>query len=78
LSEQLVLVAVRQEPEGAVVEVPPGFDPSAIRLIGNVRGSPPFKGVLKHHGWRVAEIKMSSPPSGQDLRVVAPAEVEVR
>ena len=32
--------------------VPRGFDPSEIRLIGEAKGEPPFKGTLRHHGWR--------------------------
>jgi hypothetical protein len=54
-----------------------GFDPSAIRLTGNVTGAPPFKGTLEHHGWRVTKIKVQKPPEGQDAFVVAPAEVEL-
>ena len=54
-----------------------GFDPSAIRLTGNVTGQPPFRGVLKHHGWRVKDFTLAKPPEGQDEFVVAPAEVEL-
>lgn len=78
LSEHVKLAPVRTEPEGSVVDVPVGFDPAAIRLIGNVRGEPPFKGALKHHGWKVAELNLPALPAGQDPRIVAPAEVEVR
>jgi hypothetical protein len=54
---------------------PAGFDPSAIRLTGNVTGEPPFKGTLQHHGWRVKEIKLGPVPEGQDEFVLAQAEV---
>ena len=63
--------------EGENVEVPKGFDPSAIRLTGNVTGEPPFKGTLQHHGWRVKEVKLQKPAEGQDGFVVQPAEVEL-
>ena len=78
LGEYLTLQSIRSEPEGATVEVPAGFDPGAIRLIGNVRGEPPFKGSLKHHGWQVADVRLSPVPAGQNPLIVAPAEVEVR
>ncbi len=39
------------------------FDPSAIRLIGNVNGSPPFQGVLKHHYWLARPVPCNSPHS---------------
>ena len=74
----MTLAPIRKESEGSMVTVPAGFDPAAIRLIGNVRGEPPFKGSLKHHGWQVTEIHLPSQPPGVDPRIVAPAEVEVR
>ena len=78
VQEHLVLEPVLSEAEGATVEVPAGFDPSAIRLTGNVTGMPPFKGTLLHHGWRVEEIKLAPPPEGQDEFVVQAAEVELQ
>jgi len=77
LKEHLVLEPVLKQSEGDNVEIPPGFDPSAIRLTGNVTGQPPFKGTLQHHGWRAKEIKLAPPPEGQDQFVVQPAEVEL-
>jgi len=62
LKEHLDMEPVLKAQEKATVEVPVGFDPSAIRLTGNVTGSPPFKGTLEHHGWRVTKIKVSKPP----------------
>jgi len=77
IKEHLTLEPVKPGEEGDTVEVPPGFDPSAIRLTGNVTGEPPFRGVLKHHGWRVKAYKLPAPPEGVDELVVAPAEVEL-
>ncbi len=77
LREHLVLQPVLSQAEGETVEITHGFDPSAIRLTGNVTGQPPFKGALRHHGWRVKEIKLPPPPEGQDELVVMPAEVEL-
>lgn len=77
LKEHLDLEPVIKAQEKSTVEVPVGFDPSAIRLTGNVTGSPPFKGSLEHHGWRVTKIKLQKPPDGQDAFVLQPAEVEL-
>jgi Domain of unknown function (DUF2760) len=77
LKDHLTLEPVLAQAEGASVEVPAGFDPSAIRLIGNVTGQPPFRGTLQHHGWRVQELRLAQPPEGQDEFVVHPAEVEL-
>ena len=63
--------------EEASVTVPRGFDPSEIRLIGEAKGEPPFKGTLRHHGWRATQAKLPGLADGVDRTVVAPAEVEV-
>ena len=77
INDHLVLEPVLNKSEGEMVDVPAGFDPSAICLTGNVTGQPPFKGTLQHHGWRVKEIKLPPPPEGVDQFVVQPAEVEL-
>jgi hypothetical protein len=63
--------------EETPVSVAAGFDPSAIRLVGNVRGEPPFRGTLRHHGWRSTACTLAPPPRTFDRSVVAPAEVEL-
>ena len=77
LKDHLDMEPVIKAEEKSIVEVKVGFDPSAIRLTGNVTGSPPFKGTLEHHGWRVSKIKVNKPAEGQDAFVVHPAEVEL-
>ena len=77
LAEHMPLEPVLREPENAQVRVDPGFDPSRIRLVGNVVGEPPFTGALRHHGWRIAKVTLPSPARGTDPTVVAPAEVEL-
>ncbi|GIV57915.1 MAG: DUF2760 domain-containing protein [Bacteroidetes bacterium] len=76
LEEHITLVPVLDQPEGSTVTVEPGFDARAIRLTGPVAGDPPFRGVLRHRGWRVERIELPKLMHTQD-RVVAPAEVEV-
>ncbi len=77
LKEHLVLEPVLTQDENTTVEIPPKFDPSAIRLVGNVTGQPPFRGTLVHKGWRVKEIKLGPLPEGPDHFVLQPAEVEL-
>lgn len=78
LSEYVDLKPVFEEGEGVEVTVPAGFDSRAIRLTGNVAGDPPFKGVLRHRGWRVTRVELPQPLSEQKKDwIVAPAEVEV-
>jgi hypothetical protein len=77
INEHLVLEPVLKDSEGAIVDVGAGFDPSAVRLTGNVTGQPPFRGTLQHHGWRGKELKLAAPAEGQDEFVLQPAEVEL-
>jgi hypothetical protein len=70
---------VLSEGEGANVEVPAGFDAARYRLVGNVSGSPPFRGQLAHHGWEAAKCDVPAWSGGKESAlVVAPAEVEVK
>ena len=71
------LEPVYAQPEGAPVTVDRGFDPNAVRLTGNVVGEPPFRGALRHHGWKARDVKVPWPSDGRDPNVVAPAEVEL-
>jgi len=76
LGEHVVLEPVLRGSEGETVMVEPGFDPVAIRLTGNVSGAPPFRGVLRHTGWRAVRADLPA-RHGQDPHVIAPAEVEI-
>ena len=77
VSEYMKIEPVMRDSEGNEVTVEEGFDPSAIRVTGNVAGGPPFRGVLRHSGWRVTGTGMPSLPEKQDLSIIEPAEVEV-
>lgn len=63
--------------EGDNTTVAKGFDPSTIRVVGNVTGEPPFTGQINHPGWRVKELKLAAPPEGADEFVLQPAEVQI-
>jgi hypothetical protein len=75
LREAFAPVPVRAEPEGAPIVLDAGFDARAVRLTGNVAGNPPFRGTLRHHGWRASAVRM--PVSEGDATLLAPAEVEL-
>lgn len=77
LDQHLTLEPVMPGAEEAQVAVPKGFDPAEIRLIGEARGEPPFRGTLRHHGWRVVDAKLPALADGVDRAVIAPAEVEL-
>src|SRR5262245_36340836 len=77
IDHYLRLEPVIDSEEGQPVTVEPGFDPAAIKLIGNVTGSPPLRGLLRHRGWRVARVNLPPLPESDGRTIIAPAEVEV-
>ncbi len=77
LKKYLLIEPVLPNQEGTQVTVPSGFDPSAIRLVGNVTGNPPFRGLLQHAGWRAKTINVPKPAPEIDDFVLMPAEVEL-
>lgn len=77
LLESVEVVPIRNEGEGAMVEVPAGYDPSQIRLVGNVTGRGPYRGTVKHHGWQIGEVKTTALTTVKNDKVITPAEIEV-
>jgi hypothetical protein len=77
LERYLKLEPILNSEEEQPVTVQAGFDPAAIKLIGNVAGEPPVRGVLRHKGWRVKEMNLPPLPQGASRMVLAPAEVEL-
>jgi len=63
--------------EDQPVTVEDGFDPAAIKLIGNVAGRPPLRGLLRHRGWRATEVNLPPLPGTPSRSIIAPAEVEI-
>jgi len=77
LQRYLTVEPVVDGEEGRPMMVQPGFDPAQIKLVGNIAGRPPYRGVLRHRGWRAAKVELPALPDGAARSVIAPAEVEV-
>jgi hypothetical protein len=78
LIDHIKLEPIFEEVEGVEVTVQPGFDPRQVRLTGNVVGNPPFRGALRHRGWRVTRIDLPEQMQRQEREMIlAAAEVEV-
>ena len=77
LQQYLTLAPVMSDSEeGSEVTVAEGFDPAAISLVGQVQGDPPFKGVLRHKGWKLVKAQLPEPDSANAC-IICPAEVEL-
>ncbi len=77
LEGHITLERIRTEAEGSKVTVAEGFSAQEVRLVGSVVGAAPFTGTLSHAGWRVRHVELPKLSEGHDVRVVAPAEVEL-
>lgn len=76
LAAHLEIRPVREEREGSGVTLET-VDPNAIKLVGNVSGTAPFRGTLRHRGWRALSLRLPEAVAGFDPNVLAPAEVEL-
>lgn len=77
LRAHLQIEPIRGEPEGQPVTLEPGFDPSRIKLTGNVAGTGRMQGVLRHRGWQAADVHLPTLVDRGASRVLCPAEVEM-
>jgi hypothetical protein len=71
------IAPIRSEAEDSRVAVDSGVESGAVKLTGNVSGKPPYRGVLRHRGWRIDELKLPKVVAEHDVHVIAPAEVEL-
>ena len=69
------VVPVRSEAEGARLTLDGAS--ADVKLVGNVAGSAPFRGVLRHRGWRVEDLTLPKRVGAHDATLVAAAELEL-
>lgn len=69
------VVSVRSEAEGSSVVLQSGSPD--VKLVGNVAGSAPYRGVLRHRGWRVEQLTLPTLLGAHDPQLVAAAELEL-
>lgn len=77
LRAHLQIEPIRSEPEGQPVTLEPGFDPSKVKLTGNVAGTGRMQGVLRHRGWQASGVQLPTLVDRAGSRVLCPAEVEM-
>lgn len=77
LERYLQLEAVLGGSEDDPITLEGAVDPASVKLVGRVTGRAPFRGVLRHRGWRLHQANLPPLPDGAGRGVVAPAEVEI-
>jgi len=76
LSSHFDVVPIRNEAEGTTITVLEG-ETRSVKLTGNVSGSAPYRGILRHAGWRVRQTTLPDLVPGHDVSIVCAAEVEL-
>ncbi|MFI0435699.1 MAG: DUF2760 domain-containing protein [Parachlamydiaceae bacterium] len=77
--EELVTIRpLKEESEGMTVQVAKGYNPAEIKIVGNVKGEPPFSGILVHRGWKAQKRSLPKKSGDQTSDVICPAEVEIK
>jgi len=77
INEHFTLAPIRNEQEGTIITLAPGFDAGSIRLTGNIVGQAPFSGSLIHKGWQVTHVQLPKLTQGYNAKIIAAAEVEL-
>lgn len=78
LEDMVTIRPLMEEKEGASVTVPDGYDPKNIKVVGKVKGQPPYKGILIHKGWKAHKRSLPKQITESNSQIISPAEIEVR
>jgi hypothetical protein len=76
LKAQAKVLPVRSENEGSTLTLD-ASEVAGVKLVGEVSGKPPYRGVLRHRGWRIEELRLPTRIGGHDGSILAEAEVEL-
>jgi hypothetical protein len=77
INKNLPIKPIAEGNEGEQITVEKGFDPDAIKLTGRVTGEPPFRGIIRHKGWRAQKLELPDLSAIKDPTIISPAEVEI-
>jgi Domain of unknown function (DUF2760) len=77
LEETVTIRPIREENEGDKIKINLGYDPALIKVVGKIKGEPPFTGTLVHKGWKAHKRSLPKKIGEQQNDVICPAEVEV-
>lgn len=78
LEEWVTVRPLLEQEEGEAVAVPEDYDPSRYKLVGKIKGKPPYKGILRHRGWMAHKLSLPKTSAESKREVLCPAEVEIQ
>ncbi len=77
VNRYLPLQPVISQEEGETITLQADFDATAVKLMGQVGGNPPFTGVVRHRGWKVKKVVLPELSGSPNPDILVPAEVEI-
>ena len=78
LEDLVTIRPLMQEQEGDQVTIPSGYSAAEIKLVGNVKGNPPFRGTLVHRGWKAHKQSLPKTIGEETSEIITPAEIEIK
>jgi hypothetical protein len=78
LEEVVTIRPLKEESEGSIVQVPKGYNPAEIKVVGKVKGEPPFSGILIHRGWKAHKRSLPKKVGEDTPEILCPAEIEIK
>lgn len=78
LEELVTIRPLRDEQEGTTIQILKGYDPDEIKLVGKIKGEPPFTGVLMHRGWKAQKRSLPKKITEHASEIICPAEIEIK
>lgn len=78
IEELITLRPLKDEQEGSTIHIPKGYNPAEFKIVGKVKGEPPYTGILVHRGWKAQKRSLPKKIGEQTAEVICPAEVEIQ
>lgn len=78
LEEHMAIRPLFKEEEGAFVTISQNYNPDEVKVVGHVKGNPPYKGKLLHKGWKAEKHGLHQTQYRKDHQILFPAEVEIQ
>jgi len=77
LEDLVTIRPLMEENEGSRVSIPAGYSASEVKLVGQVKGDPPYKGRIVHRGWKAHKHSLPKSCLHDHDEIITPAEIEV-
>ena len=79
LERMFGILPVLEQPEGTKIEISPETAGDMVTLVGNVAGTPPYRGTIQHAGWKISKCELPQWTGNEaSVNLIAAAEVEVK